>query len=174
MIEKKCSKCNYLLTASETFCSECGTKFIAPYKDDDKIDNSTYEKSIKSQANTQGEYMSNTKNLNVDHQHSNSLWSLLFGSSAYSISRAKWYYTKAEKIINSVNQAFFWGFIIALFFIILSMFFGPVLLGIWLLITWLGSALLFITIIIFQKLLLLGIGSIIKSTELLDKNSPLH
>lgn len=166
MTSKTCSNCQYLLKPSEQFCPECGTKHVELSNSTD--DGDPYKKYTNKTSfdNKESRSFQNStqKTVSFDNQ---GFFSILLGTSEYSVVRAKWFYGKAEGIINIVVLI-----VLALsaLFLLITFFSSPVFGFIQLLTTTLLVGLLFIALI-FYKLFLMGIGSVIRIAELTEKSS---
>lgn len=143
-----CTECGSKNSDSATKCVSCGYIFdIAP--------------SIAAENVSAKQFQSPTKD------DVNSFFSKLIGQSTYSTARAKWFCETAEKIVNiCVWIGIVIGGIITLYLMTQSIGVGFLSLGSQLL------EFFFVFIgLIFAKLGLMAVGSLIHISELLEKNS---
>jgi hypothetical protein len=94
-------------------------------------------------------------------------WSLLLGANTYSTQRAKWFYEKAESIYNLIVQLLLLiGVIYLLVFFVMS----PSI-GVFQLIYGVLVIFFFLVFVIFNKLVFMAVGALIRIGEILENNA---
>jgi len=152
MTTKICIQCKGILDESDEFCGSCGEKYTKP-------------KAIEPPIQSRGLYEPVLKNEPFAWRR---LIKILFNESEYSVERAKWFYRATEKIFNVVMiiaAIIGGGYLLIQTLMFIS---APGLLLLQLYNFALGIA-AFIGWIIFVKLLLTGIGSVIHIAEMAEK-----
>jgi hypothetical protein len=96
-----------------------------------------------------------------------SFWALLLGADTYSTQRAKWFYAKAESIFNVVIKILL---ILGLIFLIFTFVMNPYM-GMLQLLIDVFVIFFLIVFVIFNKLLFMAVGALIRIGEILEENS---
>lgn len=149
------------------FCSECGT-----YNDDSATNCSkcgcAFEVNTAPAAEpTHQQPSAAPQSSAVQNEYSNApFFATLLGSSEYSVVRAKWFYTKAEGIINVIS----WLLLAFMAIMLAFTFFASAGLGMLQLLTDVGILIFFFIWLVFAKLILVGIGSVIRMTEIMESD----
>ncbi|MBT8558543.1 hypothetical protein G6712_06125 [Polynucleobacter paneuropaeus] len=143
------------------FCSECGSN-----NQDNAIKCSSCGCAFEgvSSPELKPVYQPSSQRSSHDEYKDAPFLTTLLGSSEYSVVRAKWFYTKAEKIINIACWIALIGMVIALgftFFLSTGLGFAQLMLDV-------GLVIMLFIAIVFSKLMLVAIGSLIRMTEIME------